>query len=88
MNAYTLTLFITGHTPKSELAINTLQTICEQRLSSGYQIIIVDVLEQPEEAEKAKVLATPTLIKQTPLPEQRIIGDLADSERLISILGL
>jgi circadian clock protein KaiB len=37
-------------------------------------------------AEDEKIFATPTLIKQLPLPMRRIIGDLSDTERVL--LGL
>jgi len=46
----------------------------------------VDVLEEPERAEKEKVLVTPTLIKQLPPPLQRIIGDLSNTDKVL--LGL
>ena len=47
---------------------------------------IIDVLENPQMAEDDRILATPTLIKQLPLPLRRIIGDLSDKEKVL--LGL
>jgi circadian clock protein KaiB len=37
-------------------------------------------------AEEARILATPTLIKQLPPPLRRVIGDLSDKEKVL--LGL
>jgi circadian clock protein KaiB len=39
-------------------------------------------------AEREKILATPTLIKELPPPLRRIIGDLSDSGRVLAGLDL
>jgi circadian clock protein KaiB len=44
------------------------------------------VVKDPEAAERDKILATPTLIKQLPPPLRRVIGDLSDKEKVL--LGL
>jgi circadian clock protein KaiB len=88
MQPFTLKLYITGRTPRSELAISNLRRICEQTLISGYELIIIDVLERPQLAEAEKILATPTLVRELPPPVRRIIGDLSDVERVISGLNL
>jgi circadian clock protein KaiB len=48
-----------------------------------YDLIVIDVLEQPQLAEDDKVLATPTLIKQLPPPLRRVIGDLSDKDKVL-----
>jgi circadian clock protein KaiB len=84
-----LKLFVTGRTPRSERAIYQLRRLCETELKShACEIVIVDVLEEPEAAEANRILATPTLIKQSPPPVRRIIGDLADTQGVLSALGL
>lgn len=86
MNKYVLKLFITGQTVRSSRAITNLRRICEQELGTDYELIIIDVLERPQVAEDEKILATPTLIKEFPLPVRRIIGDLSDTKQIM--LGL
>lgn len=86
MNKYLLRLYVTGNSTKSQRAIANLFRICHEELSEEYRIEIVDVLEEPERAEKEKVLVTPTLIKQLPPPLQRIIGDLSNTDKVL--LGL
>lgn len=85
---YLLKLFVTGRTPRAEQAIVNLQRICENELGGRYEVLIIDVRERPELAEQAKILATPTLIKELPLPIRRIIGDLSDKEKVLAGLGL
>jgi circadian clock protein KaiB len=88
MDKVLLKLFITGHTPRSELAISNLQRICEERLRNHYELDIIDILEHPQLAEQEKILATPTLIRLSPPPVRRLIGDLSDTEKVIMGLNL
>ncbi|MEC4817007.1 MAG: circadian clock KaiB family protein [Scytonema sp. PMC 1069.18] len=83
---YLLKLYITGYTPRSQRAISNLIQLCESRLRNRHEIVIIDVLEQPQVAEVEKILVTPTLIKEFPLPKVRIIGDLSDTQTVM--LGL
>ena len=80
---YVLRLFVTGKTPRAELAIANIRRICEEELRGRYQLEIIDVLENPAAAEDERVLATPTLIKQLPPPLRRVIGDLTDKEKVL-----
>ncbi|MBF0336912.1 MAG: circadian clock protein KaiB [Nitrospirae bacterium] len=86
MGKFVLKLYVTGKTPRSERAIANLKDICEGELQGQYDMLIIDVLERPQLAEDEKILATPTLIKELPMPIRRIIGDLSDTEKVL--LGL
>jgi circadian clock protein KaiB len=88
MDRYILKLYITGLTSRSQRAVATLQRLCDAELSGQYDLLVVDVLEQPELAERDKVLATPTVIKEHPEPQRRIIGDLSDAARVLAALDL
>lgn len=86
--AYRLKLYITGQTPRSKKALANLRRICEQNLSDQYELEVIDVLENPEAGEADRVVATPTLIKELPLPVRRIIGDLSDKEQVLQSLEI
>jgi circadian clock protein KaiB len=88
MNNYQIKLYITGLTSRSQRAVATLRRLCETELSGRYDLLVVDVLEKPELAERDKVLATPTVIKERPEPQRRIIGDLSDANRVLDALDL
>ena len=60
----------------------------EDALNSNCSLEVIDVINNPELAEKAKILATPTLVKVAPEPVRKIIGDLSDKEMVLSALGL
>jgi circadian clock protein KaiB len=85
---YLLKLYVTGYTPRSQRAISNLIQLCESQLRNRHEIVIIDVLEHPEIAEAEKILVTPTLIKEFPLPKVRIIGDLSDMQTVLSGLNI
>jgi circadian clock protein KaiB len=88
MSGFQLTLYVTGSTSRSERAIANLHRICESGLRGDVKFTVVDVLEHPQLAEKERVMATPTLIRELPLPTRRIIGDLSDNNKVLEGLGL
>jgi circadian clock protein KaiB len=84
MSEYRLKLYVTGRTPRSQQAIDNLQNLLKD--DERYELEIIDVLEDPQQAEAHKVLATPTLIRELPPPVRRVIGDLSDQHQVV--LGL
>lgn len=86
MEKYVIKLYVTGQTPRAQAAIDNLRRLCEQELGGRYDLVVIDVLERPQLAEDEKILATPTVVKELPMPIRRIIGDLSDIERVL--LGL
>jgi circadian clock protein KaiB len=85
---YRLKLYITGATSRSRRAIANLRQICEEELGGRYELIVIDVLEDPQAAEADKVVATPTLVKELPMPTRRIIGDLFDKNMVMLALDI
>jgi circadian clock protein KaiB len=85
---FKLRLFVAGRTPRSERAIANLKRICETELQGEYLVDVIDVLDHPELAEEAKVLATPTLDKLLPPPLRRIVGDLSEIDKVLFGLDL
>jgi circadian clock protein KaiB len=88
MPKYRIHLYVTGQTTRSLHAVANLRRICELHLSGNYELVLIDVLEQPDVAEAARILATPTTIRTAPLPAYRVIGDLSDPSKVIMALGL
>jgi circadian clock protein KaiB len=88
LSKFVLKLYVTGSTPRTQLAISNLRRICEAELGAQYDLEIIDVLEHPQVAEDQRILATPTLVKQLPPPLRRVIGDLSDREKVLFGLEL
>lgn len=81
-------LYVAGSSPRSSRAIENLRQMIDQHLPEGCEVEVIDVLESPERAEHDRILATPTLIKESPLPKRRITGDLADTTRVLQVIGI
>ncbi|MCG8604598.1 circadian clock KaiB family protein [bacterium] len=86
MDKFVLKLYVTGQTSKSQRANANLRQICKEELGDRYELTIVDILENPQLAEEEKIIVTPTLVKESPKPTRRIIGDLSDAERVLQEL--
>ena len=85
---YFLKLYVSGNTFRSRKAIANLRAFCRDRGIPENTIKIVDILQHPEIAEGHKILITPTLVKEFPLPQEKIIGDLSNTEILALVLEL
>ena len=85
---YELRLYVAGQTPKSLEAFVNLKKICEEHLKGRYSIEVVDLLENPRLAKGDQILAVPTLVRRLPEPVRKIIGTLADTERVLVGLDL
>jgi circadian clock protein KaiB len=83
-----LRLFVSNHTLKSVAAFENLKRICDAHLRGHYQIEVVDLLEQPQLARENQIVAIPTVVRQSPLPMRRVIGDLSNAEKTLRGLQL
>lgn len=85
---YVLHLFITGATPNSTRAVRNIKALCEEYLKGRYELLIVDIYQQPELAQQEDLIGVPTLIKRSPGLVRRLVGDLSDRTRVLKALGL
>jgi circadian clock protein KaiB len=85
---YVLRLYITGMTPRSSEAFAAIKAICEEFLQGRYDLEVVDIYQQPWLAKDEQILAAPTLVKRLPSPLRRLIGNLADTDRVLVGLDL
>jgi len=83
-----LKLYVAGQTPKSIAAFANLNKICDEHLAGKYRIEIVDLLKNPKLAKGDQIIAIPTLVRHLPPPVKKIIGDLANTERVLVGLNL
>ena len=85
---YVFRLFVTGILPNSARAVANSKAICEQYLKGRYELEIIDIYQQPDLALTEQIIAVPVLIKKFPLPEERLIGDLSNTEKVLKGLHL
>jgi circadian clock protein KaiB len=80
--------YISGQTPNSERAVANLHRICDDHFNGDCDLEVIDVLQRPEVAEEQRIFATPTLVKESPVPTRRVIGDLTEVSKVLSGLDL
>lgn len=85
---HTFRLYITGASPNSSRAVTNLKVFFEKYLKSRYKLQIIDIYQQPQVAESVNIIALPLLIRKSPLPERRMIGDMSNEEKICQSLGL
>ena len=83
-----LRLYVADDTSKSIAAFHNLENLCETHLTGRYHIEVVNLLENPQLARGDQILAVPTVVRKLPAPIRKIIGNLADSERVLVGLDL
>ncbi len=85
---FMLDLYVSGQTPLSRLAIDNISRFCKEHLTGHYRLAVIDVQRHPTTAQAEQVVAVPLLIKRSPLPRQRMIGDMSNFGRVLVKLGL
>jgi len=80
---YVLRLYVAGMGPKSVQAIDNLKRICEAYLPDRYELEVIDIYQYPIFAKDGQIVAAPTLIKELPPPLRKLIGSMADTERVL-----
>ena len=85
---YVLRLYVSGSTSKSALAVENIKRICEQHLKNRYDLEVIDIYQQPNLARDEQIIAVPTLIRRSPPPLRRLIGDLSNLNKVLFALDL
>lgn len=85
---FELRLYIAGNTPKSVNALKNLKNYCEDYLKGRYNLVVIDLIENPQLAEEDQICYLPTLVRKVPVPIRKIIGDLSNREKVLVGLNI
>lgn len=86
-DCWRLTLYTAGRSPTTERAEAALRRLCERYVPGRYEIEVVDIIAAGDSAP-LDILAVPTVVRTSPAPERRVVGDLSQGDRAASSLGL
>jgi circadian clock protein KaiB len=81
-----LRLYVSTATPESAAVETNLRRVCDG-VGLAFEVEVLDVREHPDEAERDRIVLTPTLLRLTP-PQLRVAGDLSNMEAAMDGLGL
>jgi circadian clock protein KaiB len=85
---WNLWLYVAGRTPRSSAAFHNLEQICKEHLAGRYKIKVIDLAINPKIARDDQIVAVPALVRRSPSPIRKIIGDLSDTRRVLAALDL
>ncbi len=86
--AFKFRLYVAGDSLNSSQAVANLRALCVDRLPGHHVIDVVDVFADPGRALADAVFMTPTLLKLSPAPTRRIVGNLSQTQRVLEALDL
>ena len=75
---WALTLYVYGASTSSIHAIETVRRVCDEKLGDHADLEVIDVRQQSALAARDQIVAAPTLIRRSPGPQRRIVGDLSE----------
>lgn len=82
-----LRLFVSGAGAVTEQIRSNLRQICDAHLED-YQLDTIDICTNPDLADTHNIVVVPTLIRLSPEPERRILGDLSLTRKVLLGLGI
>ena len=85
---YVLRLFVAGATARSRQAVLRVRQLGEAELKGNCTLEVIDIYQQPNLARDNQIVATPTLVKESPPPVRRLIGNLSNTTGLFVALDL
>jgi circadian clock protein KaiB len=83
-----LRLYVRGKSPLTDAAIKNVRTICTTFVPQNHELEVIDIDQQPDRAADEQIIALPTLVRLSPAPVRRVIGDLGDQQRVLVALNL
>jgi circadian clock protein KaiB len=81
-------LFVAGMTARSMRAVENIRALCERYLPGAYELEVINLYEHPLLASGEHIIASPTCVREFPLPPRRVIGDMSNSARVLAGLDL
>ena len=68
--------------------IDMVTDLLKNGLPSKHNLEVINVLEYPDRAEEDNIIVTPTLINMSAVPPRRVVGSMADKEKIILALSV
>lgn len=83
-----LCLFVAGGHDRSRRAIENLRRLCASHFPYGARVEVVDIHRALSDALRHQVMVVPSLLRLSPPPIRRVVGDLSDTPAVLRGLDL
>lgn len=81
-------LFVTGESARSARAEANLRVLADLALDGAADLEVCDVESDPARADEWQVMATPTVVRISPAPQRRAVGDFSDLGQLATAMDV
>ena len=85
---YVLRLYVAGSNHYSLRAIENTRRLCAEFLLGRYELHVIDLYQQPALAQRDRIITVPVLVKVSPPPSTRCVGDMSDIAKVLRALGI
>jgi circadian clock protein KaiB len=85
---YVLRLYVAGTNLHSVRAIENTRRLCSEFLRGKCKLHVIDLYQQPTLARRDLILTVPALVKLSPPPSVRFVGDMSDTDKILRGLGI
>ena len=85
---YRLKLYVAGQTSRARKAARDLTAALEEGLPGRYTLETFDLLGNPELGRQDGVFATPMVVKVSPAPVRKVVGDFSNGSKVRNALGI
>jgi DNA-binding response OmpR family regulator len=85
---YNVCLYKIGNKPTLEDAYEKLKNYLTKSSKMNFSFETIDCLQNPQAALEANIIATPTIVKLSPLPSTRVVGSIVDYQKVTILLGI
>lgn len=79
-------LYVVGRNQESEKSVRGFTNFLEEKLKGQYSLEILDMLDNPPQALEDNIIVTPTVLRISPPPQRKVIGDIRAVEAIYAIL--
>ena len=83
-----LKLYVSGQGWLAVRARQNLERLCREHIKERYQIEVIDLQQHPGLAREHEIVATPTVVREAPVPIRKLCGDFSDAERALRCLQI
>jgi circadian clock protein KaiB len=80
-------IYTAGDNLVSQRAKQQLINLCDHYASDNFTIHEINILQKPTPPLPPDLLAIPTVVRTSPLPERRVVGDLSELNKAAQGLG-
>lgn len=77
---YVFVLYVSDNSPRNQEVERKLRTACDMHVADNYSLKTVNVATSCGTESCSTILATPTLVIESPGPSRRYVGELCDTD--------